>query len=121
MAYSTHSAGRRDVEGSVHTEDEVRAAIRRVYEERNYLLDPHSAIGYLGARSALARSDAASSVNRTAVFLATAHPAKFADIVEEIIGERVTVPEPLAKALAAPRSIVRLAPTLDAVREMLRG
>ncbi len=41
-------AMRRDVAGSRHDDDEVRATIRRVYEERGYLLDPHSAIGYLG-------------------------------------------------------------------------
>ncbi len=121
--YDGHvDAMRRDVEGSVHTEDEVRATIRRVYEERNYLLDPHSAIAYLGARSALARSgqsDAAAGAADTAVFLATAHPAKFAEVVEPIIGEPVAVPEPLAAALAAPRSILRLAPTLDALRETL--
>ncbi|HEY2906918.1 MAG TPA: threonine synthase [Vicinamibacterales bacterium] len=115
-------AMRRDVEGSVHTEDEVRATIRRVYEERNYLLDPHSAIAYLGARSALTRSGqsgAAAGSATTAVFLATAHPAKFAEVVEPIIGEAVAIPEPLAAALAAPRSILRLAPALDALRETL--
>ena len=39
---------RRDVTGSRHDDDEVRATIRKVYEERGYLLDPHSAIAYLG-------------------------------------------------------------------------
>jgi threonine synthase len=104
---------RGDVTGSVHSETEVRATIRRVCDERNYLLDPHSAIAYLGARSALAQSGG------TRVFLATAHPAKFAEVVEPIIGERVEVPAPLAAALAAPRAILRLAPSLDAVREVL--
>ena len=41
-------AMRRDIAGSRHTDDEVRETIRRVYEERGYLLDPHSAIAYLG-------------------------------------------------------------------------
>ena len=41
-------AMRRDVSGSRHADEEVRATIRRVYDERGYLLDPHSAIGYLG-------------------------------------------------------------------------
>lgn len=121
------AALRRDVEGSVHTDDQVRTTIRRVYEERNYLLDPHAAIGYLGAKAALARSAAADpsgaarGASRTAVFLATAHPAKFAEVVEPIIEERVDIPAPLAAVLAAPRAILRLAPTLDAVRETLLG
>jgi threonine synthase len=102
------------VEGSVHAEDDVRSTILRVYDERNYLLDPHSAIAYLGARSALSRSP-------TAVFLATAHAAKFAEVVEPIIGRTVDVPARLAAALAAPRSILRLEATLDAVAGALRG
>ncbi len=113
-------AMRRDVHGSVHTEDEVRTTISRVYEERNYLLDPHSAIAYLGAREALARSQAPHAAE-TAVFLATAHPAKFAEVVEPIIGEPIDVPEPLAAALAAPRTMLRMAPTLGALRGMLCG
>jgi threonine synthase len=117
-------AMRRDVAGSVHDEVDVRATIGRVYEERNYLLDPHSAIAYLGARSALARlraSDAGRASGATAVFLATAHPAKFAEVVEPIIGEHVDIPQPLAAALAARKTILRLAPTLDALRETLSG
>src|SRR5437762_13452591 len=43
-------AMRRDVVGSRHDDDEIRATIRRVYHERGYLLDPHSAIGYVGVK-----------------------------------------------------------------------
>ena len=43
-------AVRRDVVGSRHGDGEVRAAIRRVFDERGYVLDPHSAIAYLGSR-----------------------------------------------------------------------
>ena len=41
-------AMRHDIAGSRHTDDEVRETIKRVYETRGYLLDPHSAIAYLG-------------------------------------------------------------------------
>ena len=41
-------AMRRDVAGCRFTDDDVRATIRRVHEERGYLLDPHSAIAYMG-------------------------------------------------------------------------
>ena len=43
-------AMRRDIVGSRHSDDDVRATISRVYEERGYLLDPHSAIAYLGLK-----------------------------------------------------------------------
>ena len=41
-------AMRRDMVGSAHADDEICATIRRVHDERGYLLDPHSAIAYLG-------------------------------------------------------------------------
>jgi threonine synthase len=53
------------------------------------------------------------------IFLATAHPAKFSEIVDPIIGRAVEKPEPLAHALALPRHIIRIDATLDAVKRVL--
>jgi threonine synthase len=55
------------------------------------------------------------------IFLATAHPAKFGEIVEPIIGRRLQTPPPLAEALARPRHILRMDASLEAVAESLRG
>jgi len=109
-------AMRRDVIGCRHTDDDVRATIREVYETRGYLLDPHSAIGYRGLKGYLGQ---AGQVGRVGIFLATAHPAKFAEIVEPIIGRPVDKPAPLAEALARPRYIIRIDASLDAVRGLL--
>jgi threonine synthase len=103
-------AMRRDIAGDRHTDQETRDTIRQVYERTGYLLDPHSAIAYLGLRQ---RAD------RSGIFLATAHPAKFAEVVEPIIGRRVNTPPPLADALARPRHILRMDASLDAVAEAL--
>ena len=108
-------AMRRDVVGLRHSDDDVRETIRQVYEGRGYLLDPHSAIGYMGIRSAVSGAGASA----VGVFLATAHPAKFAEIVDPIIGHPVAMPEALASALALPRHILRMAPSFDAVRSLL--
>ena len=100
---------RRDVAGACATDDDVRSTIRDVYETRGYLLDPHSAIAYRGlvGRDGLG------------IFLATAHPAKFSEIVEPIIGRAVETPEPLAHALALPRHIIRIDASLEAVKRVL--
>jgi threonine synthase len=108
-------AMRRDVCGSPHDDDEVRATIRRVYDERGYLLDPHSAIAYLGIAGPRARGQE----TEAGVFLATAHPAKFAEVVEPIIGRAIEKPAALTAALAAARPIAPLAATLDALRTRL--
>ena len=112
---SNLDAMRRDVRGIRHTDDDVRETIRQVYERSGYLLDPHGAIGYKGLQSAMSGSGS----DRIGVFLATAHPAKFAEIVDPIVGHPVEKPEALANALARPRHIIRIDATLEAVRGLL--
>jgi threonine synthase len=107
-------AMRRDMVGSAHADDEICATIRRVYDERGYLLDPHSAIAYLGlTRGGVDRR------GLPGVFLATAHPAKFHEVVESVIGRPIDKPAPLADALTRPRHIMRIEASLDAVKERL--
>ncbi len=108
-------AMRRDIAGCRFTDDDVRGTIRRVHEERGYLLDPHSAIAYMGLKGHKRRA------GQAGIFLATAHPAKFAEIVEPIIGREVEKPAPLAQALARPRHIIRIEPSLAAVMGIIDG
>jgi threonine synthase len=126
-------AMRRDITGVRFTDDEVRATIRRVYETRGYVLDPHSAIAYLGLRrsvldtrqhhgpSASASGGGAPRdvKKNVGIFLATAHPAKFAEIVEPIVGRVIEKPTPLADALARRASVLKLPATLAAVKGTL--
>jgi threonine synthase len=114
-------AMRRDIEGSRHVDDEVRQTIRQVYETRGYLLDPHSAIAFLGLKGHVGQVGQVGRVGQVGIFLATAHPAKFAEIVEPIIGRPVEKPAPLATALARPRHIIRIDASLDAVKGALGG
>ncbi|HQZ39251.1 MAG TPA: threonine synthase [Vicinamibacterales bacterium] len=100
----------RVVSASVHTDADVRSAIRELDERYGYIADPHTAIAYMGARRRLDEG----SVER-AVFLSTAHPAKFGDVVGPIIGRAVGLPPALAEAVARPRHVVRVPPTLDAL------
>ena len=117
-------AMRRDIAGIRYRDDDVRDTIKRVYEARGYLLDPHSAIGYMGLKAYLGREGQEGQDRRekhVGIFLATAHPAKFSEIVEPIIGRRVQTPAPLADALARPRHVLRMDASLEAVAEALRA
>ena len=58
---------------------------------------------------------------KVGVFLSTAHPAKFAEIVEPIIGRPVEKPAALAEALNGPQHIIRIRASLDRVLGMLDG
>ncbi|MDE3155142.1 MAG: threonine synthase [Acidobacteriota bacterium] len=110
------AAMRREITGCRHDDDRTREAIRDVYRRTGYLLDPHSAIGYLGLREELARSPRAAGI-----VMATAHPAKFSDIVEPVIGEAVAMPERLAACLARPKRFTRIPARPEALEEVLRG
>ena len=110
-------AMRRDVTGSRHDDGQVRDTIRRVYQERGYLLDPHSAIGYRALKEAGPGAD----TGAPGIFLATAHPAKFAEVVEPIIGHQIEQPPSIREALDRSRHILRLDATLSALAARLEA
>ena len=109
---------RRMIASSVHSDDDVRAGIRELWHEYSYVADPHSAIGYLGLVQAR-KSGGSSAGERPAVFLATAHPAKFREVVEPAIDRAVPLPAALEDALARPRQVERIEPDLKALRWFL--
>jgi threonine synthase len=79
------------MEGYSYSDSEIREIIGRVYRETGYLCDPHGATGYQAARSYREKHP-----EQTGIFLETAHPAKFRESVEEVIGEKLELPERLA-------------------------
>jgi threonine synthase len=107
---------RHDVTGIAFEDRRVLDEIREMYHRTGYLLDPHGAIAWLGLQDALAADEGA-----LGVFLATAHPAKFREVVEPAIGERVPLPPALAEALTRPRQSVRLPAEYPALSRLLRS
>jgi threonine synthase len=99
---------------SVHPDAEVREAMRELDRRFGYVADPHTAIAYLGATNCLR-----AGVTPQVVFLSTAHPAKFGDVVEAAIGRPVPIPAPLADAMRRPRQVDRIAPSLEALVPLL--
>jgi threonine synthase len=107
-------AMRRSVTGLAVTDDEIRSAIREL-DAKGYLADPHTAVGWVGAKAAAAY--AAPDVPR--ILLATAHPAKFGDVVAPIIGRDVPLPPALAERMAERPRPLPAAPRLAAVVDVL--
>lgn len=93
-----------------HTDDEVRKAIATLFQKYGYVADPHTAIGYLGVPE-----------KRTgpALFLATAHPAKFREIVQLVIRTEVPLPDALAATLARKKEVQRIRPELSELSNLL--
>ena len=111
----SRQALKKDLIGSAHTDDDTRAAIRKVYKGHDYLLDPHGAVGYLGALDAQAEEGPEAS----AVFLGTAHPAKFKEIVEAVIGSSVPLPDALRSVEEKPERIDELGVDYPALKNYL--
>lgn len=117
------NAMRADITGVRHTDDEVKVTIREVFERTGYLLDPHSAIGYMGIKNHLnglaGRAGQAGLSDKVGIFLATAHPAKFGEVVEPVLGRPVELPKALADVVAQPRHVLKIKATFEAVRRTL--
>lgn len=110
---------RQVVSGTAYADPDVRAAMRAVHEDTGYVCDPHTAIAWLGLQTDLARSSGPGAAVAPGVFLATAHPAKFREVVEPAIGRAIPLPPPLAAALDRPRHIERIDPTQAALEAIL--
>ncbi len=92
-------AARRDFRAGAASETDVAATIRQTRAASGYLLDPHTACGVHAARTAL-QDGTRPDVPR--IVLATAHPAKFPDAMEELAGVRPALPARLASLMTDP-------------------
>lgn len=78
------------------TDDETRATLKSVFEHQKYLLDPHGAVGYLALERYLQHNPL-----QKGIVLETAHPVKFYDVVEPVIGEAIPLPAAVAVQMNA--------------------
>lgn len=84
----SHDAIASEISGETYTDEQIRETVQKTYEETGYLLDPHGACGYRALAENLKPGE-------NGIFLETAHPAKFLQTVEDIIGMEVKIPEKL--------------------------
>jgi threonine synthase len=68
------------------TDDDTRKAMKKIKKKANYIADPHGAVGYLGLKKYLKNKKA------QGIFLETAHPVKFLDVVEPVLNETIAFP-----------------------------
>lgn len=105
----------RDLSGHAVTEEQTADTIRDVHRRTGYVLDPHTAVAYHAALTARA----AGGRRPPLVVLATAHPAKFPDVVEQMIGRGVELPEGLRRAMERRETMIEIAPDREAVADAL--
>ncbi len=114
------------VSGSRHSDEETRGAIREVYKKHGYVLDPHTAVGYLGLRRWSQGRQGRRLLEPLGeevpgVVLATAHPAKFREEIEATLGIAIELPERLARCLELPGKSIPIQPRLEDLAAALRA
>ncbi len=75
------------------TDNQTREAMLKLYNNHNYIADPHGAIGYLGIKKYLENNKA------QCIFLETAHPIKFLPVVDQKIAAKIEMPEQIKSVL----------------------
>ena len=81
----------KDVVGCAFTDDETGNAMKEIDKKYKYILDPHGAIGYLGLKEYFKNHGS----NVTGIFLESAHPGKFGEVVEKKLGYGIELPSKL--------------------------
>ncbi|MGF7159714.1 threonine synthase [Rhodoligotrophos appendicifer] len=104
---------RKEFASHAATEAETRAVIQLMLEKTGLLIDPHTAVG-LAAAATLPSDDATPIIT-----LATAHPAKFPDAVEDATGARPSLPERLADLLGRPERVVTFSRNLSDIQKYI--
>jgi threonine synthase len=101
-----------DISGATYDDVQIAGTVKNVYDETGYLLDPHGACGYLALEEQL-------QPGQVGVFLETAHPAKFKDTVENIIGAEVVVPEKLRAFMKGEKQSVPMTKDFASFKQFL--
>ena len=105
-------AVREDISGATCSDSQIRETIKDCYDSTGYILDPHGACGYRALRGQLREG-------QTGVFLETAHPAKFKENVDAIIGAGVQIPQRLQDFMKGTKQTIRMPDDFGAFKSFL--
>lgn len=98
------SALKENISSYSFSDDETCEAMLEIFNTYNYVADPHGAVGYLGSKNYLKDNP-----NAHCVFLETAHPTKFLDVVEKVIKEKQPLPEQIQSVMGREKVAVSIA------------
>lgn len=101
------------ITGYRYTDEEIEKAVKKVYEQTGYLCDPHGACGFEALNEYL-------DDKQVGVFLETAHPAKFIETSEKIIGKgKLVIPDKLKEFIMGKKRSVSLSSDFDVFKQFL--
>lgn len=104
-----------DLSSYSFSDDETRNGLIELYEDHNYIADPHGAVGFLGCKAYLENDK-----NAHCVFLETAHPTKFLDIVTDIIKENMALPPQIEAVIDKKKKAIPISNYEDLKNELIK-
>lgn len=116
MYSNSHEGITHDLEGYYLNDDQTKKVMKRCYEENEYVLDPHGAIAY----DALLKSGLTND-KTCGIFLETAHPAKFKDIVDDALDIDLPLPEKLKEIVNNKKTAVKMKNSYADFEDFLRS
>jgi threonine synthase len=109
---NSHEAICAEISGATYTDEQIRETVKKAYKETGYLLDPHGACGYRALEEGLQEGE-------VGVFLETAHPAKFLETVEGIIGDKVEIPAKLQEFMKGTKQSIEMSKDFESFKAYL--
>lgn len=95
------------------SDDDTRVALKELYDDFSYVADPHGAVGYLGCKAYLKNHE-----NAHCVFLETAHPTKFLEVVEAVIEKSIELPPQIEAVIDKEKIAIQIA-NYEALKALL--
>jgi threonine synthase len=105
----------RNIAATSITDEETLQEMRRCYKNAGTILDPHTAVGVAAVR----KLHQSGSVSSPTIAVATAHPAKFPEVVAEALNTTIVLPPQLEEALRRPKRSIRIDADYRHVRDLL--
>ena len=98
------------------TDDETKKALKEIHNINGYIADPNGAVGYLGLKKYQEQHP-----DTYGIFLETAHPVKFLDIVEETLDEKLEIPAQIEKVMGRTKSSIKISTYDDLKKYLLKS
>ncbi len=105
------------ISGYYFDDQETKASMQKVFEQTQYVMCPHTAVAYEGLQKYRQENNG----DFTGIFLATAHPAKFLDLVENTLQSPIYIPERLKNLLSLDKKSTLLKPRFEDFKAYLLG
>ena len=103
---------RSDISGATYTDEQIADTMRQVFKTTGYVCDPHGACGFRALSERLRDGE-------TGVFLETAHPAKFKQTVDNILGSDIEIPAKLQAFMNGKKQSVAMSSDFKAFKQFL--